>query len=54
MGVPCVLSSKNGGGKGEWGDILAGVFGFWVTGWQVGILFSNLNKTAYFSDCLKK
>jgi hypothetical protein len=29
------FSSKNGGGKGAWGDILTQNVGFWVTGWQV-------------------
>lgn len=37
----------------KWGDILTRNVGFWVTGWQVGSLFGELNKTAYFSDGLK-
>jgi hypothetical protein len=53
MGVPCVLSSKNGGEMRKWGDFLTRIVGFGVTGWQVASLFGELNKTAYFSDGLK-
>ncbi|MBK8564118.1 MAG: hypothetical protein IPN76_12465 [Saprospiraceae bacterium] len=48
MGVPCVLSSKIGGGNGAWGDILTRIVGFRVTGWQVGISIGSKSGNCVF------